>query len=58
MPFRRASKTTSLEELALDSMGRMDLLSALDERLGVYIPEDRLSPEMQLGRIADIMAER
>jgi acyl carrier protein len=49
---------SSLESLALDSMGRMDLLSAVDERLGIYIPEDKLSPAMNLAQFAALLSQR
>jgi len=49
---------SSLESLSLDSMGRMDLLAAIDERLGIYIPEDRLSPTMNLGQVAALLSKR
>jgi acyl carrier protein len=50
--------TSTLESLALDSMGKMDLLAALDERLGIYVPEDMVSPEMKLGELAEILSSR
>ena len=49
-------EASSLESLALNSMGRMDLLAAVDERLGIYIPEDKLSPEMKLGDLAELLS--
>jgi acyl carrier protein len=51
-------EASSLESLALDSMGRMDLLAAVDERLGIYIPEDKLSPTMNLGQLAELLSQR
>jgi acyl carrier protein len=50
--------TSTLESLALDSMGKMDLLSAVDEKLGIYVPEDKINPEMTLGAIADLLSHR
>jgi acyl carrier protein len=47
---------STLESLALDSMGKMDLLAALDERLGIYVPEDRISPDMKLGELAELLS--
>jgi acyl carrier protein len=52
------SPTSTLESLALDSMGKMDLLSALDERLGIYVPEDRISADMKLGELAELLSSR
>jgi acyl carrier protein len=49
---------SSLESLSLDSMGRMDLLAAIDERLGIYIPEDKLSPTMSLAEVAALLSQR
>ena len=49
-------EASSLESLALDSMDRMDLLAAVDERLGIYIPEDKLSPKMKLGELAELLS--
>lgn len=43
---------TTLEGLSLDSLGRMILLSALDESRGVLIPGDILSPGLTLGGLA------
>jgi hypothetical protein len=36
-------------------MGRMDLLAAVDEQLGIYLPDDKLSPEMKLGELAELL---
>ena len=49
-------EASSLASLALDSMGRMDLLAAVDERLGIYIPEDKLTPEMTLGELGELLS--
>ncbi len=43
---------TTLEGLSLDSLGRMILLSALDESRGILIPSDILAPGMTLGELA------
>jgi acyl carrier protein len=48
-------EASTLESLALDSMGRMDLLAAVDEQLGIYVPDDKLSPEMKLGELAELL---
>ncbi len=48
-------EASTLESLALDSMGRMGLLAAVDERLGIYLAEDRLSPNMKLGELAELL---
>jgi len=50
--------TSTLESLALDSMGKMDLLAALDERLGIYVAEDKISPDMKLGELAELLFSR
>ena len=44
---------TTLGGLSLDSLGKMNLLAALDERLSVYIPEDLLKPEMTLQALSE-----
>lgn len=49
-------EASSLESLALNSMGRMDLLAAVDEELGIYVPEDKLTPEMKLGELAELLS--
>jgi acyl carrier protein len=48
-------EASTLESLALDSMGRMDLLAAVDEQLSIYVPDDKLSPEMKLGELAELL---
>jgi hypothetical protein len=34
----------------------MDLLAAVDEKLGIYVPEDKLTPEMKLGELAELLS--
>jgi hypothetical protein len=31
------------------------LLAAVDEHLGIYVPDDKLSPEMKLGELAELL---
>lgn len=46
------SAETTLENLSLDSLGKMILLSALDESCGFYISGELLSPELTIGGLA------
>jgi acyl carrier protein len=48
------NSATKLEELGLDSLAKLILLSALDERRGIYIPDQMISTGMTLGYLADI----
>lgn len=44
--------STKLEDLGLDSLGKVILLSALDEWRGVYVPDHMISAGMTLGALA------
>ena len=43
--------------LDLDSLGRVELLSAIEAELGVYLDESQLSPETTVRQLADIVEE-
>ena len=49
---------TRLEQLGLDSLGKMHLLSAIDERLHIFIPDDAVHPEMTIGVLANKVASK
>ncbi len=55
----RIEPATTLEELGLDSLALMEFVFAVEDRLGIRIPEDRLDPRQagvtleQLARLID-----
>ena len=48
---------TLTDDLDLDSLGRVELLSAIEAELGVYIDESQLSPEMTVRRLEALVEE-
>ena len=44
-------------DLGLDSLGRVELLSAMEAELGVYMDESQLSPEMTVARLEALVEE-
>ncbi len=42
---------TTLGGLALDSLGKLTLLAALDERLAIYIPDDSIDDTTTIGAL-------
>ena len=44
-----------LSDLGLDSLGKMNLLCGLDERLGLYIADDALPDHTAIGHIAELL---
>ena len=44
-------------DLDLDSLGRVELLSAIEAELGVYMDESQLSPEMTVRRLEALVEE-
>ena len=44
-------------DLGLDSLGRVELLSAIEAELGVYMDESQLSPEMTVRRLEALVEE-
>ena len=44
-------------DLDLDSLGRVELLSAIEAELGVYVDESQLSPEMTVRSLAALVEE-
>ena len=52
------SETESLgNDLDLDSLGRVELLSAIEAELGVYIDESQVAPETTVGQLIALMDE-
>ena len=52
------SKTATLgDDLDLDSLGRIELLSAIETELGVYLDESKVSPDTTVGRLASLVEE-
>lgn len=45
------------DDLELDSLGRVELLSAVEAELGVYMDEDRVSPETTVRQLVDLVEE-
>ena len=43
-------------DLALDSLGRIDLLSVIEEELGVYIDDAALPPDATVGKLEEMVA--
>ena len=57
LPFEELTPEKSLgPDLGLDSLGRVELLSAIEAELGVYIDDERLSPETTL-RELELLAQ-
>lgn len=49
---------TTLEQLGLDSLGLMEFVFAVEDKLGVRIPEDRLDPRqagVTLGQLSALL---
>ena len=44
-------------DLGLDSLGRVELLSAIEAELGVYMDESQLGPEMTVGQLEALIEE-
>ena len=52
------SETASLgNDLDLDSLGRVELLSAVEAELGVYLDESQVAPETTVGQLMALMEE-
>lgn len=49
---------TRLDQLGLDSLGKVNLVAAIDQYLGVYIAADTLTGEETLGEIAQQMSSQ
>ena len=45
------------DDLDLDSLGRVELLSAIETELGVYLDEAQVGPETTVGRLAELVEE-
>ena len=45
------------DDLELDSLGRVELLSAIETELGVYTDEDQVGPETTVRQLADLVEE-
>ena len=44
------------DDLSLDSLGRVELFSAIEAELGVYIDENLVGPEMTVGQLQELIA--
>lgn len=44
-------------DLNLDSLGRVELLSAIEEELGVYVDESGVGPETTVAQLAEMVAQ-
>ena len=52
------TSTSSLgNDLDLDSLGRIELLSAIESELGVYLDESQVTPETTVGQLASLLDE-
>ena len=52
LPEEQLTPESGLEtHLGLDSLGRVELLSAIEEELGIYIDEQEVGPETTLGQL-------
>lgn len=47
----------SLGDIGLDSLGRVELLSAIEDELGAYIEETLISPETTVAQLESMVAE-
>ena len=45
------------DDLGLDSLGRVELLSAIESELGAYVDDDRVGPETTLGELTAMVTE-
>ena len=45
------------DDMDIDSLGRVELLSAIEAELGVYMDESQLSPEMTVRQLEDLVEE-
>ena len=45
------------DDLELDSLGRVELLSAVEAELGVYMDEGQVGPETTVGQLVDLVEE-
>ena len=45
------------DDLGLDSLGRVELLSAIESELGAYVDDDRVGPETTLGELTAMVGE-
>ncbi len=45
------------DDLGLDSLGRVELLSAIESELGAYVDDDRVGPETTLGELTAMVEE-
>ena len=50
-------KATLGNDLELDSLGRVELLSAIEAELGVYMDEGQVGPETTVRQLADLVEE-
>ena len=52
LPLDQLTPESELEaQLGLDSLGRVELLSAIEEELGIYVDEQDVTPETTLGQL-------
>ena len=45
---------STIEELGIDSVGAVELLYAIEDKLGIYITYDLLTPDMRLEALAKL----
>ena len=58
VPVDEMSDDDSLgDDLGLDSLGRVELLSAIEQELGAYVDDDRVGPETTLGELSAMVRE-
>ena len=49
--------STLADDLGLDSLGRVELLSAIEQELGAYVDDDRVGPETTLAELTAMVRE-
>ena len=58
MPADRIGDDSTLaDDLGLDSLGRVELLSAIEQELGAYVDDDRVGPETTLAELTAMVRE-
>jgi acyl carrier protein len=51
-------QNTRVDDLGIDSVGMVELLYAVEDRLGIHVPYDLVSPEMSLKTLAELIDQQ
>ena len=59
LPSAEISRDKTLgDDLNIDSLGRVELLSAIEEELGIYLDETQVGPQTTVAQLEQLLAER